>query len=97
MLVVSEFSEIPEYYTGVVSLGSFSFDGVKYYHKIIHYKNGLWHRDLGPAFYYNDHPMQLFFIEGQEYAYKSYWEEMYQIYKGTANEGLCLSKLLGEK
>lgn len=55
--------------------------------------DGKTHRDLAPARVYYDGSFA-YFLHGWYYDEKAYWTKMYEKYKGTEHEGLCLSHVL---
>jgi hypothetical protein len=78
-------------YTGTVEIDG--QDGLPpFYHYFV---NGKLHRELGAAVMDRGREYT-FWIEGECYDKGIYWEKMYQKYKGTADEALCVSKILGE-
>lgn len=63
---------------------------------LMNYVNGKLHKELGPSIV-SDKGNEFYDIDNMCHTYEEYWNKMFEKYKGTDDEGLCLSKLLGEK
>lgn len=58
-------------------------------------ENGGLHRILGPAMIWRLGRFE-YYLNDRYYSFKDYWKAMYELYKGTDQETLCLANMLGE-
>lgn len=90
-LVQTTFLGIPDRFTGVLKVIMTPY---VYY---VWYKEGRYHRELGKASIVAGRPdlcPDVYYLHGQHFTGKEYWEIMYKNYKGTEHEELCLSHIL---
>jgi hypothetical protein len=66
----------------------------------IHYENGVWTRDLGPAaiVMWKYGTQDCYFWLDERYVQEdAYWRAMYKKYRTTEHEGFVVSHMLGTK
>lgn len=60
---------------------------------LIWIKEGLWHKDLGPAHYHSSQGTISYFYEDNAMDHLPYWKLMLEKYRGTEYEELCLMNI----